>query len=523
MTLKNTFVYLLVSLSCVSYAQLKDSIKVKSNPFYENYFTDLIENPLLYGQFKIEDFTATHIEYQYKNQNFKRRQTAKHINDITFKTQGIYNYSKNLRVFGDFNVSKSYEDDLGFNLSSQRTDHRMILSPNYYYAPKAGNWDNQRYALMGGVNYQFNNGIALGTVIHYKNEKLYRKLDPRPEILVHDINGKAFLGYTLNNKHTLEAFVGLGKNTEASTIIYLDDLNNSPTKEDQFVRFNSGYGYTSINNSSDKFMHRGITKTTGAGYQLKLEKQALSVNYSYNKLIENLYQKTRFTDGTTDVLQKKSAITHKYRSINHIVKANYIFNGDKVNYFANAKYQFAKNDNFSVISQGQNFRYVENRFNFDNGLIKSENGKTLYAITLGATYSRNVIQDLLAVVDKRVNYLEIYLKANTDLYKKGRNRINTEIFATNYNALNSSLNYQVSGSNTAFANQVIYNDHGYDVTSKLTTGINVNYDIKLKKSFFRIYANYQSLFATGTQYKQYTTNLVNKPNEQATVGLAIIY
>lgn len=523
MTLKKIFAYLLASLSCVSYAQLKDTVKVKSNNFYENYFIDLTQNPLIQAQFKIEDFTATHIEYQYKNQEFKRRQTAKTVNAINFRTHGIYNYTDKLRVFGDFSVTKTYEDDLGFNLSSQRTDNQMILNPNYYYVPKAGNWDNQKYALLGGVSYQFNSGISLGAVINYKNAKLFRKVDPRPEILVHDINGKAFLGYTLNNKHTLEGFVGLGKNTEASTIIYVNDKYNSPVYEDTFVRFNSGYGYTSINNSYDKYMHRGITKTAGATYLLKLKKQAFSAGYNYSKLIEDLYQKTRFVDGGTELLQKKDAITYKYRRINHELNANYMYNGDQVNYFANAKYLFTKNDNFSVLSQGQNFRYVENRFNLNNGIIKSEQGKTLYAITLGATYSRNVIKDLLAVVDKRVNYLEIALKANTDLYKKGRNRINTEIFAINYTALNSSLNYQNSGSYTTFANQVIYNDHGYDVTSKLTTGINVNYDIKLKKSFFRVYANYQSLFATGNQYKEFTTNLINKPNEQVNIGLAIIY
>ena len=523
MTIKQLFTYILVSLSYASFAQLKDSIMVKSNSFYENYYTNLLENPILYSQFKIKDFTATYLETEFKHQEFKRRQTARKSENIKFRTQGIYNYSTKLRVFGDFSVSKSAENDLGFNFSSQRTDNQIVLAPNYYYAPKAGNWDIQRYAIFGGLNYTFNNGIGLGALINYRNEKHYRKIDPRPEILVHDINGKFFVGYTLNKKHTLEAFAGLGKNTEATSIIFVNELNNSPIFEETFVRFNSGYGYTSFNSSYDKYMHRGITQKVGAGYQFKNNNHALSVNYSYSKLLENLFGKVRLQDGTTELLQQKAYITHKYRAINHLTNVNYFYNGNQINYFANASYLLSKNDNYSVISRGQNFRYLQNRFNFNNGIIKSENDKTIYAITLGATYSRNIVKDLLTVVDKKIDYLEIALKANTDLYKNERNRINTEIFAINYTPLSNGLDYQHSGSNTTFSNQVIFNDHGYDVTSKLTTGINVNYDIKLKKSFLKIYANYQSLFATGNQYKQFTNNLINKPNEQLTVGLAIIY
>ena len=109
------------------------------------------------------------------------------------------------------------------------------------------------------------------------------------------------------------------------------------------------------------------------------------------------------------------------------------------------------------------------------------------------------------------------------MFKNEKNRINTEVFVSNYTALNSQLIYQSSGSNQTFANQVIFNDHGYDVTSKVTTGMQVVYDIKLQKSTFRINAAYKSLFATGNQYKEFTSNLVNKPNQYGSIGLAIIY
>lgn len=522
MKLKYKLSSILVSVSCVAFAQLTDTISVKSNSFYERYFTDLSENPLLISNYKIKDFTQTQIEYQNKDLNFKRRQTAGRSEAFKFSTQGIYNYSPKLRVFGNFDVTKVLEDDLGFNFSSGRTENQLVLAPNYFYAPKAGNWDIQKYNLQGGATYSFDNGFKIGGVVNYTNEKHYRKVDPRPEILVHNIKGKGFIGYQYQN-HLLTAFAGIGKNTEEAGIMYVDQLLNAPTLEDTFVRFNSGYGFTAFNPTYNKFLNRGITHLWGAAYQFQKEKNNINISYQYSKLLEDLYNKSNVSSGSSQIIIDKNQITHKYRDITHLTKINYHFDGDAVDYLAKAFYKFSKHDNYSVLSQGQNFRYVENRFGLENGILKKENNKTLYAINLGAVYSRNVIRDLLSGVDKKVHYLEVNLAANTDLYKNEKNRINTEIFAKHYRALSEHLVYNASSSNNTFANQVIFNDHGYDVTSTVTTGINVNYDITLKKCDLRIFGSYQSMFVTSEQYKDYTTNLIDRPNGTGTVGLAIIY
>lgn len=522
MNLKVTLSSILFSLSFASFAQLKDTVSVKSNSFYEDYFTELSQNPLYLSQYKIKDFTQTQVEYQNKNLKFKRRQTAGSTDAFRFTTQGIYNYSSKLRVFGNFAVSKILEDDLGFNFSSKRTEDQIILAPNYYYAPKAGNWDTQKYALEGGATYSFDNGLLLGTVINYANEKHYRKVDPRPEILVHNLFVKGFLGYTYK-QHKVNGYLGIGKNTEESNIIYVDKLLNAPTLEDTFIRFNSGYGYNSFNASYNNYMFRGITNLWGAGYQFNQNKNSFTLNYQYSKLLEDLYQKTILTSGTSEILLDKSKISHKYRDITHLTNFSYKYDGDKVDFASQAYFKFSKKENYSLLALGQNFRYVENTFGLDNKIIKRENGRTQYAFNFGAKYSRNIIKDLLTVVDKKIHYLELSLNANTDLFKNERNRINTEVYFKHYNSLSNHLNYNASGSNTTFGNQVITNDHGYDVTSKLTTGLQVNYDITFKKCDLRIFGLYQSLFATGQQYKEFTSNLINKPNQTGTIGLAIIY
>lgn len=522
MNLKVTLSSILISLSCTTFAQLKDTVSVKSNAFYEDYFTELSQNPLYLSQYKIKDFTQTQIEYQNKDLNFKRRQAAGKTDAFKFSTQGIYNYSSKLRVFGNFSVSKILEDDLGFNFSSKRTEDQIILAPNYYYAPKTGNWDIQKYALEAGSTYAFDSGFILGAVLNYANEKHYRKIDPRPEILVHNILAKGYLGYTYKN-HKINGYIGIGKNTEESDIIYVDKLLNAPTLEETFIRFNSGYGYNSFNASYNNYMFRGITNVWGAGYQFNQNKNSFTLNYQYSKLLEDLYQKTILSSGTSELLLDDKKITHKYRDITHLTNFSYLYDGDNVDFTTKGYYKFSKKENYSLLAQGQNFRYVENTFGLDNKIIKRENGKTLYAFAFGATYSRNIIKDLLTVVDKKIHYLELSLQANTDLFKNDKNRINTEVYFKHYNALSNHLYYNPSGSNTTFGNQVITNDHGYDVTSKLTTGLQVNYDITLKKCDLRIFGSYQSLFATGNQYKEFTSNLIDKPNQTGTIGLAIIY
>lgn len=53
-----------------------------------------------------------------------------------------------------------------------------MLSPQYFYVPRAADWDNQQYLIRGGVSKNFGN-LTLAAKAELNVNKMARKLDPR--------------------------------------------------------------------------------------------------------------------------------------------------------------------------------------------------------------------------------------------------------------------------------------------------------------------------------------------------------
>ena len=212
-------------VSCATQAQLSDSLFLKENSFYTPIQNQLWRTPLLFTSHQLSDFTQTQIDFSEKNNPLKRVQTASKISEYSFETQGIFNLKPKLRLFGDFTFSKMYEKDLGYNFSSKRTDIQNVLSPNYFYAPEKGNWENQNYNLNGGFSYEFDNHILLGATVLYENKKMFRTDDPRPQISSSNYGGQIQAGYVLKN-HRVFGSVGLSRNAEKSSILYFKNFKH---------------------------------------------------------------------------------------------------------------------------------------------------------------------------------------------------------------------------------------------------------------------------------------------------------
>lgn len=518
MTSKKLLFFMLL-VSCVAKAQLTDSLFLKENSFYNSINEQLWRTPLFFTSQQFSDYTQTEISFNQKELNLKRVQTAVKTTSYNFSTDGIYNVNSRLKIFGDFTVNRKNEKDLGYNFTSQRTENQNVLNPNYFYAPKKGDWEIQNYALKGGLSYQFENNILLGVTSFYDNGRYFRKIDPRPEIEASNFGAKLHTGYTYKN-HRLTVNAGMSQKTEKNSIIYVDDTQNAPVYTETFTRFSSGYGRVVFNSSYTNHIFRTVDKNFGAGYQFQSNKNTFSIDYNYNKSMENFYG--RSPNGK--VFIDESLIQYKYRIVSTEVNANYYFDGNAIDYKLSFNFNQNQGDNYSVAEQGQNFRMNVDKIGFNSGIIKKDVAKVLYSFEFGANYLQHKYVDLLGTTNKQLNTIDINASFNKDLFFNQKNKLNIEVAVKYYKALDEKLLYNPTASNTNFADNVIFPDHGFDVTSKLFSNLKGQYSLKLPKDrTLRIFANYSTLVALDKKYLTYIENFDTKYSSYLNAGIAIIY
>lgn len=516
---KKAILFFLLLLSCTVQAQLKDSLLVNQNSFYNDIGVQLFETPLFFTSHNLSDFTQTQIDFEQKLMPFKRVQTAEKATKYSFSTHGIFNIKPRLRLFGNFIYNQIREDGLGYNLTTERTENQNVLSPNYFFAPKKGNWEIQNYNLNGGASYQLENNILLGATVFYINSKNYRKIDPRPQVALSKYGGELHGGYVYKD-HRVFGSVGMSKKTETGDIDYVDDTQNAPAYPETFTTFSSGYGRVVFNSSYNKYIYNTIDKNFGLGYQFQNERNSLGVTYKFNKSMEDLYRK----DANGNVYIQKDLKQYRYRFYSNTAKLNYYHDGASKDYKLQLEYSAGQGDNFSVAENGQNYRMNLDRLQLSSGIIKKENDRVIYNFELIGAYAKHKYIDLLGNTNKKLNTLEIQAVFNKDLFVNEKNKLNLEFGVNYYVALNEDLVYVPTSSNTSFADNVIIPDHAYDSTSKLQSNIVANYYIKLpKKKTLQLFINYKTLTALDNKHLEYYANLNTKASTYFNGGISINY
>lgn len=519
MNLKLNITFLMVFVSCALQAQLSDTIAIKQNIFFNSFQTQLWKNPLFYTEQQFKDYTFTQINFSQNNSNLKRVQSAEKTNRYAFTTEGIFNLNSRSRFFGDVSFSKYYEKEIGYSFSSERTDDQNVLSPNYFYAPKKGNWEHQQYWLQGGFSHHFENNIVMSVKLFGDYKKSFRTIDPRPQIVYAHYGGELTFGYKIKS-HIVTFSSLLSRKKENTSIIYMDDYKNAPVYTETFTRFSTGYGRTTFDNSYTNHIDLFTDKGFGMGYQFSKEKWNINSTYRYNKTMTDFYGK----DGNGNVYLDEQYIRYKYRTINHTVAVNGFFKGQTKNYFAELLLKKQQGDNFSVLEQGQNYRMNIDKVSFNSGIIKVKNGITSYCFEAGANASQQKYIDLLGSTHKELTDLVIHTDFNTDFYINDQNKINFKTGIQYYTALQEELTTVKLSSENLFLDNVVIPDHAYDVTDKLGAAVTLNYQHKLSnKKELRIFANWNSLVALNNEYKKYYSSLNTSANNNYTIGLAIIY
>lgn len=515
---KGFFILFLLS-SWLTQAQLKDSLQLTTKSYHNDYLQRLEEQPLLYAEDLLTNITQTTLSLETKKRNLKRVQTPEKSTLYNFDTKGVFSLSERLRVFGRFNFNKIEEKQMGYNSSLGRTENQAVLKPNYLYAPKKGNWDNQIFDLMGGVSYLLNRNWSAGAIIKYKNHKAYRTLDPRPDIQLADYKLQMHLAYTLK-EHKLFANAGLGSASTTAGIIYVDDSQNAPAYQETFTKYASGYGRVVFNSSYPRYLERERPKTAGIGYSYKNDRSRISLNYSYTKAIKNTYNQ----DANRKVYFDQKLITYKYRDVKHQTKLSYDYDGKKLDYFLELSYDKQTGDNYSVIDQGQNYQQNKEALTLNTAWLRQEKDRMLWQAELDITYQDSDYTDLLGYTKKEVSALTFKVELGRDIWANTKNKINLSVFAETYLPVEEKLELAKVTSDTSFTDNVIKPDHAYDSTTKMTSGAQLNYTLSLpNKKSLRFFATYKNLAALNHAYQSFAPELNVSSSHFATFGIRLFY
>lgn len=506
---------------CVIWAQSVDSIAVSSNPFYQYLFQEQWNNPIFAQKITFQDFTETTLNIDYRELNLKRVQTPESVVKYTFATNGLYQISPKTRIFGSFNFQRFNEKEIGYNLSTQRTEDVNVLSPHYFLVPRKGNWENQKYQLQGGATHSFENGITLSGKIFYEAANYFRTNDPRPEIIQNFYGGEAAAGYTFQN-HTLNASAGWSRNRNKGSILYVDDTQNAPAYSETFTRFSSGYGRVVFNGSARTYIFNDIANLFGAGYTFAKNNTILGVNYNYSKNLEGFYTINAGNALVAIVDDRYKELI--YRNIKNKISVNFLQNNSVYKYKTKLFFQQEDGDNYSVRERGQNFKSAISTFGFNAGILKQAEKRVLFSAEINAQVADHRYQDLLGSTDKKLQAFEGGISLNRDLIFTSKGKFNVAIETSFYKALSEGLQAVSLTSDNAFLQNVVLPDQGFDVTSKIKTALNLAYFVNLPKNrMLRFHANFGTLHAVDKAYEKYVADLNTQGNFYCNAGFSIIY
>ena len=500
-------------------AQLNDTIVLTNNSYHQEMVDRLYEHPLLYQDYLLEDFTQTSVSFSYKDLGFKRVQTPESSTTYNFNTKGVFALSEKLRLFGSFDFKRLDERNLGYNLGIERTEDRLVLSPNYFFAPKRGDWENQVFDISGGMSYQLTRHWLLGATVNYKNHKAYRIIDPRPDLTLANYLGKAFLGYAYKN-HKLSINGGLGRATTTAGILYVDAAQNAPAYPETFTRFSSGYGRIEFNSSYPNYLKKENPVSFGGGYQYKNEERSFRVTYNYKEKIQHTFNR----DGDNNVYFEEELVAYKYKNARHQLELLYDYDGDQVDHQLQLHYAQEQGDNYSVKDRGQNYQHKIREVSMGTSWLKLKEKQLLWQVKFDASYQDATYTDLLGYTQKELSFLQLSAQWNKDIWYSKKQVFNLGVSARAYFSLDEQLDVRQVTSDTSFMENVILPDHGYDITQKLGSSLHANYTLRLDNhKSLRFFANYKALFSLDKKYEAYVPLLEVGTASYFTMGVMFFY
>ena len=505
------------TLAANGYAQVNDTIKVDSNPLYQQDVERLHLLPVTFANQNVSDYTQTEVYVNHKKNNFARKQTSRETNRYGFSSQGLFTTKNDVKIFGAINLEKFSEKDVAFNLEDSRTDDTEVLAPHYYFVPRPSDWSNQQYKVFAGAVKSFGS-FNVAAKASLTASKYARQVDPRPEISNRKLGGEIQVGYTFG-EHQIFALAGYQRKDKDYSYYYSNSQLNNIAYPETYIRFNAGYG-REVNkpylNYSSGYFSRTSYKNVGGGYQYNAENTLISAHYNYQKNLENWYD---------DKFENDKFKRYQYQTIAHQGSLNVRQKlSDKLLRSSLSGFH-STSKNYDVKSFGTNYMNRQRNVTFDINLLKQNQQIVKYYIGAFAAYNQNRYMDQLGYVDQKMNSVTAGIYANRDIESKNNSKFNVGLAFNYYTAIKNELNYfNLSGiTDNVLYTEVIAHDFIYNSMDKLDAKADVRYILPVKNNKnIVLYTQLRSIFALDKNRNQ-SINLNTDSTYQLNFGIQLNY
>ncbi len=506
---------IITSFASIGYAQTNDTIKITTNQLYEKDINTIFNLPVSYANQDIKDFTHTEVYYNFKKNQFARKQTANEVSRYGFNAKGLYTTNNEVKLFGSINLEKYKEKGLAYTLDDLRSDDLEVLDPHYYFVPRASDWNNQQYHILAGAVKSFGNfDFALKASLDAN--KLARQTDPRPEISNRKLGGEAQIGYTFKN-HQIFALGGYYVKDKDYSYYYSNTQLDNIALPETYIRFQSGFGrITNKPYNTSSIFTRTKYKKVGLGYQFMNDKTSILVNYTYNRNLENWYNKA-FMDINFKKFQYLTKIHEGQIRLRQILD-------DKVLRSSISGYQ-STSKNYDVTLSGTNYINRLRNITFNINLLKEHSNLVDYYFGAYVSYNQNRYMEKIGYFDQKVNSLMVGIYGNKDFELINSSKFNIGLAANYYTALKNTLDYMnVSGNTTnIFYENVTLYDFQYNGMDKLDVKADIRYILPVKNNKnVVVYTQLRSIFALNN-YNGNLSVFNTDPTYQVNFGIQLNY
>ena len=520
--MKLIYSIVLSSLGCATFAQSNDTIRIKENENPSLIQSLLWQHPINTSSLNIKDYTQVGVKLLHNNKNLKQTQEAGLTTKYQFVADGYYNFSDKFKVFGDFKIDQFSEDELSYNLSSERTSNtNKILSPNYFYSPSSAQWKNQIYHISAGGSYEVFNNFYTGLAVNYENSVFNRTSDPRPKSTTNLLQANFNLGYKIGAS-TLSVNYNLSRNKLENETYFESKTLNPNTDPLYNIKFSSGYGYKFYNNEYSRYLNVTKGNAVGLNYSLKLPNLYILTSAETGVLLSNYYTKNNNSSSYPRPLEEDKFI--QYKSQNKFYKANVFVRSLLENGSIESKLNFENKTimNFIVQNRSTNYQYKNNNLNFE--VLYSFNKKQLIkSIGIDAYYDQLNVKDLLGITEKQHSSIDFLIFAQN---KFNLNKNNHSLFVNAgigaFVPVKNALAYTPTSQDESFINNVVIADYNLHGTYKFNMNLLTHYDVPYQNKTIRFSASYKTIDALSKNINSIDSSIKGTSNYY-TFGVSVIY
>lgn len=467
---------LLLLFSFVFTVNAQDTIKVQNHLIDNQIKNQIFKYPVAYTNSNIKDFTFTEVSYEHQQNEFARKQIANEINTYQFLAQGYFTTKSKWKLFGDLSIKKILEKDLGWVLSDDRSEEQEVISPHYFYVPRKANWDNQVYALSGGIAKDITNHLSVAVKANFGAEKFSRTLDARSQITNRNLGGELQIGYQITKNHKAFVLGSYAENQKNFTYKYSNTSLNYEVYPETYLRFNAGYGriLNSFKSSGSGYLYQDIVDKIGLGYTIKGKNSIFTALY-YAQNSNNIFY-------TSDLdLRENERMKIKTKSNHAELFAFHKWNKKEIQ--STLKFDQSDAKNFDKQSNGYNYTNSSNKINWTTSLSKKTDSKIDYLVGLDLLYQQNEYEDVLATSHVELNSLNTGIFGSKD-FAFNKSKLNVTTSFNMYFPLPSKLDYYDTsgGTNIRFFDEVIVYDYAVNTTNYFAPALRLQYSYPTKKN-----------------------------------------